>query len=101
MLGKDLTPGDLTERRGLIVSVRYDSDDRFWEGPHVWFICRQDSYHGRVGTALDLDEDYEILHERDSEGYKQILAQMREELIESIRHKKADINQVETYHPWF
>lgn len=95
MLGREIKPGMMLARFGLIIEVDHSNDDKFWEGPHIWFIPIEDPYHGRCGTSIKLDDEYDELFPIGSEGYKLELTRMMVELQECIEDKVQDIAVIE------
>jgi len=66
--GRDLKKGDIVNGEGLVLEVELDSDpDGFWNGkPNYKYLSLHDSYHGALCGELKVDEEFEIITERET-----------------------------------
>jgi len=93
--GKDINPGDVTLRHGLILEIDRTGTDMFWEEKaSVTFISIHDAYYGKCSSGFDDEFEYEVMTgEERSDFLKHAELQIRE----NIGHLQEDILSIKQY----
>lgn len=96
MLGKDLRPGHIVSA-GLVVKVDHSGADIFWNKPNFTCINVEDPYFGQCTGELQLDKDYEIIHEEGTPEYREALKKASDLLLDAAHDRLKDMRTVLGY----
>lgn len=94
MLGKDLKPGMMIDR-GLVLRVDLEGDNAIWAGiPNYTYADINDPYYGPLTGQLLLDDDYPIMYEKGSVGYKRVILELAQALEQAAQDRLKDKDEV-------
>ncbi len=94
MLGKDLKPGMIADKR-LVLGIDLEGSEKFWDGKPNWhFIDLNDPYFGPCTAELMPDDEYEISIQQGTPQYRKALHDIIGSMNEYIEHRTNDIKDV-------
>ena len=92
-----LEVGMLTDH-GLIVRFGAAGTDPFWtDSAFISMFDPNDNYHGQSSRAVKAGEEFEILHEPGTEGYRELVQKVLHERVNAMMDAGNDIDLLRAY----
>lgn len=91
----ELEPGHLIKYVGLILAT--NGNDDFFKGRSITMIDYNDPYWGTCHRGVKPDEDFEILHEKGTPEYIEVINELIKGRAEYIKDASDDILKLESF----